>query len=193
MITHKNKPAPKTRQRILDAALALFVEQGIAETTTRDIAGAAGIAEGTIYRHFASKDDIARDLFLETFIPFCDRLEAVFKNPEPVMDRLSKMTAQFYAAYDAHPTLWIYVMTYQSGPRSKVPQGTATPFVLMHRMLTKGIQSGELCDIDPDLHTQILLGIIQQPAAGFVYGEMAGDLVSRTGPVTDALRKVLQG
>ncbi|WP_428481406.1 TetR/AcrR family transcriptional regulator [Pyruvatibacter mobilis] len=193
MITHKAKPGSKTRQRIFDAALALFVEQGVAETTTRDIASAAGIAEGTIYRHFASKDDIARDLFLDTFLPFCDRLGLIFKQDASIIDRLTRMIEQFYAAYDENPTLWIYLMTYQSGPRSKVPDGTATPFLLMHQMLTEGVRTGELTKIDPDLHTQILLGIIQQPAAGFVYGELAGDLSSKRGPVADALRKVLQG
>lgn len=193
MVTHVTTAGSKTRQRIFDASLALFVEQGVAETTTRDIAGTAGIAEGTIYRHFASKDDIARDLFLDTFLPFCDRLGLIFRQEETIIERLARMTEQFYAAYDENPTLWIYLMTYQSGPRSKVPDGTATPFILMHRMLTEGVRTGELTNIDPDLHTQILLGIIQQPATGFVYGELAGDLSSKRGLVTDALRKVLQG
>lgn len=44
------------RNQILDAAVAVFAERGFHHTTTKDIAGRAGIAEGTIYNYFDSKD-----------------------------------------------------------------------------------------------------------------------------------------
>jgi len=46
------------RNQILDAAAAVFAEKGFHRTTTKDIAGRAGIAEGTIYNYFDSKDDL---------------------------------------------------------------------------------------------------------------------------------------
>jgi AcrR family transcriptional regulator len=46
------------RNQILDAAAAAFAEKGFHRTTTKDIAGKAGIAEGTIYNYFDSKDDL---------------------------------------------------------------------------------------------------------------------------------------
>jgi AcrR family transcriptional regulator len=46
------------RNQILDAAAAVFGEKGFHRTTTKDIAGRAGIAEGTIYNYFDSKDDL---------------------------------------------------------------------------------------------------------------------------------------
>jgi AcrR family transcriptional regulator len=46
------------RNQILDAAAAVFAEKGFHHTTTKDIAGKAGIAEGTIYNYFDSKDDL---------------------------------------------------------------------------------------------------------------------------------------
>lgn len=60
------KPPPNRRQRraaarrnqILDAAAKLFAEKGFHRTTTRDIAQAADIAEGTLYNYFASKEDL---------------------------------------------------------------------------------------------------------------------------------------
>ena len=52
-----------TRAKILRAALDLFVEKGIAATTTRQISSGAGISEGAIYRHFERKDEIAFELF----------------------------------------------------------------------------------------------------------------------------------
>ena len=46
------------RNQILDAAAAVFAEKGFHRTTTKDIASRAGIAEGTIYNYFDSKDDL---------------------------------------------------------------------------------------------------------------------------------------
>ena len=45
-------------EHILDAAANLFAERGFHRTTTRDIAEAADVAEGTLYNYFASKDDL---------------------------------------------------------------------------------------------------------------------------------------
>jgi AcrR family transcriptional regulator len=48
----------QTRNRILTAAQRLFAAQGFDATTTRDLANAAGVAEGTLFRHFANKKAI---------------------------------------------------------------------------------------------------------------------------------------
>jgi AcrR family transcriptional regulator len=48
----------QTRTRILRAAQKLFSRQGYDGTTTRDLASAAGLAEGTIFRHFPTKKAI---------------------------------------------------------------------------------------------------------------------------------------
>ena len=52
-----------THQALMDAALQVFVQRGFARATTREIAGAAGVAEGTIYRHFADKHALFREVF----------------------------------------------------------------------------------------------------------------------------------
>jgi hypothetical protein len=43
--------AEETKSRLERAALTLFVARGVAETTTKEIAMAASVAEGTIYRY----------------------------------------------------------------------------------------------------------------------------------------------
>lgn len=54
------KPPGKTRDRILDAAMDLFLERGIGGTTVSDIERAVGLAAGTgsFYRHFPSKEAV---------------------------------------------------------------------------------------------------------------------------------------
>jgi AcrR family transcriptional regulator len=57
-------PAPSkrdgaaTRQKLLRAGLELFTTVGFRATTTPEIAARAGVAEGTIYRHFSGKEDL---------------------------------------------------------------------------------------------------------------------------------------
>ena len=52
-----------TRQRLIRTALELFTTRGYHDTTTAQIAKKAGIAEGTIYRHFASKQQLVNELY----------------------------------------------------------------------------------------------------------------------------------
>jgi AcrR family transcriptional regulator len=49
---------PGRRAEILKAALAVFASKGFHRSTTRDIAKAAGLAEGTIYNHFRNKEEL---------------------------------------------------------------------------------------------------------------------------------------
>jgi AcrR family transcriptional regulator len=55
--------ADLTRQRLVRAALELFTAQGYETTTTAAIARKAGVAEGTIYRHFQSKQHLLNELY----------------------------------------------------------------------------------------------------------------------------------
>ncbi len=52
-----------THRALMDAALEVFLRRGFARATTREIAAAAGVAEGTIYRHFADKHALFREVF----------------------------------------------------------------------------------------------------------------------------------
>jgi AcrR family transcriptional regulator len=53
----------KTKERILAAALASFQEHGLEGTTTREISRRAGIAEGTLFNYFKTKEDLALYFF----------------------------------------------------------------------------------------------------------------------------------
>ena len=59
--TRRNGEA--TRQRLLRAALELFTTNGFRSTTTPEIAERAGVAEGTIYRHFSGKVHLLNEVY----------------------------------------------------------------------------------------------------------------------------------
>jgi AcrR family transcriptional regulator len=53
----------RTKERILEAALQLFREKGLEQTTTKEISKKAGIAEGTLFNYFKTKEDLALYFF----------------------------------------------------------------------------------------------------------------------------------
>lgn len=64
----KRNPAAK-RQAILDAALNLFAERGYHGVNTADVAKAANVAVGTLFRIFTTKEELANQVYL-----YCDSL-----------------------------------------------------------------------------------------------------------------------
>jgi AcrR family transcriptional regulator len=90
--------ATGTRQRLLDAAMALIEEGGYGAASVLAIAERAGVAAGTLYRHFSSKEE----LFVEVFRAACDReLQAMRVATESMapsaseVDRLETVLAIF--------------------------------------------------------------------------------------------------
>jgi AcrR family transcriptional regulator len=57
------------REEILDAAAGLFVRQGLAATTTRQIADQVGIRQASLYYYFAGKDEILLELLTQSVRP----------------------------------------------------------------------------------------------------------------------------
>jgi AcrR family transcriptional regulator len=55
-----------TRTKILDSALSLFAQNGIDQTSTNGIAAQAGVAAGTIFVHFKTKQELINSVFLST-------------------------------------------------------------------------------------------------------------------------------
>ncbi len=65
-----------TRQALTEAARALFVSRGYAETSTPDVCAAAGITRGALYHHFADKRDLFRHVLAEEAAAVAADIEA---------------------------------------------------------------------------------------------------------------------
>ena len=98
-----------TRQKIHQAALTLFATRGVAETSVRDLAQAAGVAEGTLYRHYASKDDLVADLFATNYAAFAARLAAL-RDLDGVRARLAAVAAEIFRFHDTEPALFRFLL-----------------------------------------------------------------------------------
>jgi AcrR family transcriptional regulator len=79
------------REVILDAALRCFVERGFHGTAIPEIAERAGIAAGTIYHYFASKEALVNTLFRTWKAEIAQRVLAAFPQAAPPRDQFSIM------------------------------------------------------------------------------------------------------
>lgn len=75
-----------TRERIVESAHELFTSKGFEETTTRDLARAAGIASGTLFNYFPSKEALALELIAEAL----ERAHERFAKQTPEIDSLAE-------------------------------------------------------------------------------------------------------
>jgi AcrR family transcriptional regulator len=80
-----DRRAARTRAEILEAAIDLFVAQGFEATSMEQVAEAAGVSRRTLYRYFATKDDIAFDLPRE-WLAVLEAALATRRDDEPTRD-----------------------------------------------------------------------------------------------------------
>lgn len=103
----------KRRRQIVDASVALFIQNGFHKTTTRQIARAAGFSIGNLYEYVATKEDI---LYL-----VCDAIHAemeanvdsVLSGPAKGLDALCEAVRGYFTACDkmSDPIVLIYQVT----------------------------------------------------------------------------------
>lgn len=160
--------ASETRQKLLDAAVALFLERGYDNLRIGDITEAAGVGKGTFYLHFADK----RDLLLAYFQQSRERVEAVETEAEASdMEYLTRVKHRLRAAL-ASDGQWHKVMTFlriaAGSDDPEVAAGARSVHMRMslpaRRDMEEAIQSGLVRDIDPDLATLAFAGVAEMLA-----------------------------
>ncbi len=150
-----------TRERLLVAAREIVEQEGYGGASVMAIADRAGVASGTLYRHFASKEE----LFVELFRSVCDReVEAMRQAAESVeashVDRLETVLATFAARALRRPRLaWALIAEPVDPPvdaerlayRERYRELTA-------QALRAGIEAGEIPDQNAELTAAALVG-----------------------------------
>ncbi|GAA4207943.1 TetR/AcrR family transcriptional regulator [Actinocatenispora rupis] len=90
-----------TRDQILDAAAEVMHTRGLARTTTKEIARAAGYSEATLYKHFRDKTDLFLAVLTERVPSFSAVLADIAHDPEahPLRDNLIAIARGALAFY----------------------------------------------------------------------------------------------
>ena len=151
-----SQPATR-RDELLELAAVMFAERGLRATTVRDIADSAGILSGSLYHHFASKEEMV-DEVLRSFLDWLfERYQHIIDSePNP----LARLEGLFMASFDAIEHHHAEVVIYQDEAKrlSAHPRfGYIDELNVRQRkmwvdVLNEGISQGYLqADLDVDL------------------------------------------
>ena len=156
------RKGPATKKLIDRTALKLFAEKGIKETTIRDIASAARIAEGTMYRHYKSKDDLAWSLFHESLIELGRELREVAGKHTATRAKLEAMVRYFCQAYERDQDRFTYLFLARHGHMQRMSPREPNPYLVFERVIRRGMIEGEIAKGDPDVAASMVMGVILQ-------------------------------
>ncbi len=156
-------PRPNQAETILAAALSCFAERGYDGTRIRQIAEAANVSEGALYRHYPSKEAVAQALYARSFHQFSLALQAALGSEQPVELQLRAALAAILATYRAHPDAFTFVLLRQPGFMPTLPPETIYPVELIEQLIVAGQGAGVIRDGQPNLLAAIVLGCVLRP------------------------------
>ncbi|HXI60960.1 MAG TPA: TetR/AcrR family transcriptional regulator C-terminal domain-containing protein [Polyangia bacterium] len=178
------------RQRILDAAVQVFARKGFFASRISDIAAAAGIADGTVYLYFESKDNILIKLFDEVM---GEHIEAARQEAKRVVDA----AAQLRVIADHHlgllgrnPDLAVVFQVEVRQSTKFMELFTASWLMEYFDIVEAAIEAGQKQgtfrkDLSRKLATHAFFGALDALVTSWVLARNAFDLMELAGPVVE--------
>lgn len=161
------------REAILTAAQKVFARKGYHDARTSEIAREAGVAEGTLYNYFSSREDLFLNLFDERWRVFTERVR---ERTRALDDPSAKLKTIFAAAMKLFITnkalAQIFLLETSAGSvftNSRVALRLADFLDLIEEILEEGKQSGRY---HPDLDTRVARMVIYGTVQGILFSWM---------------------
>lgn len=149
---------------ILRAAEELFAERGYHDTSMDDIAARVGIAKGTVYLHFASKEDLTLALIEHSVRRFAQELETILASDGTPRARLEAVFERAYGTRDEEISqvfAGIFrnpeIMARMHEKREAIGNVWREPANRLSMVLEEGKALGEF---DPELPTPIMINLL---------------------------------
>jgi AcrR family transcriptional regulator len=153
------------RQRILAAALKLFAQQAYQAVTMDRVAEAAGVAKGTLYLYFPSKDALYLGVLNDNLDTAYRAYQASADPKLPVVERMRRSVAVMVEFYDQRRDfLQFFAMEEPrlSEARNRIIEGSRERgFNFFASLIEEGIRIGVFTRVDPRLATLTIQGAIR--------------------------------
>ena len=178
--------ATGVKERVERAAIELFAARGIDGVSIADIAGAAGVSQGALYRHYRGKDELAAQLFTSAYRRAGEELAAIGAAERSFAECIGAMVAHFCALFDRDPALFRFMLISQHDLLPRIDGAGAAPVAAIETAIAGAIDRGEIAAVDIGVAAAAIMGIILQTALFHLYGRLYGPLAPRAGPLARA-------
>ena len=181
---------PDKPQQIIDAALRVFARTGFYNSRVSDIAREAGIASGTIYLYFKTKDEILVTLFREKMAGFVSALRKEISGEPDAPAKLRRLVRLHLETLEARPELAEVVqLELRQGQkffRGASAQEVSAYFDLIGSVLEEGVAAGVFRPGLPvKVATKMLFGAMDQLTTSWVLGKRGYRLADAAEPVVN--------
>lgn len=163
----RTKPEAERRRDLLDAGLAVFTRRGVGAATVDDIASEAGVAKGTFYLYFSSKEHLLSALqrdFEETLVARVDA--AVATAGQDWADRLDAWVRAVFADHPTsrqlHDVLYHHAVDSPASPSGAPADPPHDLVASLTRLLTAGIAAGAYDVEEPELTALLLCSALHR-------------------------------
>jgi AcrR family transcriptional regulator len=162
----ERRDAVENRARLLAVAKALFAAQGVEGTTMQAVAQAAGVGQGTLYRHFADKGALCHALIKEDLAAFRERVGAQLDDEGvPPLARLDLLIVEKNRLTEGHLPLFAAMEEFAGARGGKPGRG---PFhCWLHErtvaLLQEAVAWGEAAPLDAPFTADALLAAVAPP------------------------------
>jgi TetR/AcrR family transcriptional regulator, fatty acid metabolism regulator protein len=181
---------PDKPQQIIEAAVRVFARKGYYNSRVSDIAREAGIAAGTIYLYFRTKDDILVTLFRDKMADFVGALRKAISVEPDAASKVRRLVSLHFRILEEHPNLAEVVQVElrqgQKFFRGASSQEIGAYFALIASVLEEGVTEGRFRSSLPvKVATKMLFGAMDQVATSWVLGKRGYQLVDTADAVAE--------
>jgi TetR/AcrR family fatty acid metabolism transcriptional regulator len=167
---------PDKPQAIIDAAIRVFARNGYYNSRVSAIAREAGIASGTIYLYFKTKDEILVTLFRDRMADWVAHVRRAVAAEADAVAKIRRLVALHFQVLESSPDLAEVVQVElrqgQKFFRGASAHEVSAYFELISSVLQEGVASGHVRhDVSINVATKMLFGAMDQLATSWVLGK----------------------
>jgi AcrR family transcriptional regulator len=183
----------RTRQKVLEAARALFAERGYEPATIRDIAKVAGMSTGAVFANFQDKAELFEAVLSEDLLKLAETMRTAAAAETSVRARLlAALTAGYHSSLEQLPLVQAVVARswFQPAAAEMHTRSAIKPLIMVvSDTLQAGVREGELRrDADGHLLSELIYGAWLSNYRGAAYdGWTMPQLTTRIGKQIDVI------